>query len=106
MTIKELEEFMISKGVVIRAIPKEVTGIYEVSHLNKFKDNPEYSVSIEYLKDYKREMLVVKSSPRLGGKFLIKSQRNTLSDVLFTSKSFDSIEQAVESLGGLNNGQI
>lgn len=104
MTIKELEEFMISKGVVIRAIPREVTEIYEVAHLNKFKSDPKYRVSVEYLKDYKREMLVVKSSPRLGGKFLVKTQKNTLSSTMFTSKCFDSIEQAVESLGGLGNG--
>ena len=104
MTIKELEEFMISKGVVIRAIPKEVTEVYEAAHLDKFKNDPKYRVSVEYLKDYKREMLVVKSSPRLGGKFLVKTQKNTLSSTMFTSKCFDSIEQAVESLGGLSNG--
>lgn len=85
---------MISHGVVLRAIPEKIRGVYEKRHIDKYPDGV-----IKYLDDYKREMLVVEIIPKNAGKFIFECARNTNSMVKFMGKKyFDSIEEAVESL--------
>ena len=94
MDIKELENLMISHGLVIRAIPMTTTEICETRHIKLFPHG-----EIKYLEKYKREMLVINTPTKHGGKFIIQCVRNTMAKVDFNkSKYFDSIEQAVESV--------
>lgn len=94
MNIKELESIMIEYGVVLRAIPKTVRGVYEKYHIDKYPNG-----TIEYLEEYKREMLVVISVPKNAGKFVFECQKNTISGVQFQgNKYFDSIELAIADL--------
>lgn len=96
MDIKELEEIMIEHGVVLRAIPKKVRGVYEKYHADEFPNG-----TIEYLEDFKREMLVVWSIPKNAGKFTFECEKHTGSTVKFRGKKFfDSIEEAVKDLIG------
>lgn len=94
MDIKELENIMVTHGVVLRAIPNKTTGIYEKRHIDQFPDG-----KIMYLEDFKRAMLVIEKIPKNAGKFILECEKNTLSTVKFTGrKYFDSIEEAVNSL--------
>lgn len=92
MDIKELEEIMISEGIVLRAIPSKTVGIYEKYHINEFPHG-----TIQYLDEYKREMLVVESIPELAGKFLLQTAKHQNCIVRFDNKElFDSIEDAMK----------
>lgn len=94
MEIKELEDIMILNSVVLRAIPTTMRGVYETRHIDEFPDG-----TIEYLEEYKREMLVVHTVPKNAGKFLIECVKNTRSSVNFEGKKyFDTIEQAMDDL--------
>lgn len=94
MDIKELEEIMVSHGVVLRAIPKKTRSIYERYHIDKYPRG-----TIQYLEEFKREMLVFESIPENAGKFIFECEKNTSATVHFSGKKyFDSIEQAVEDL--------
>lgn len=97
MDIKELENIMISHGIVLRAIPKIERSICEKRRANEFPDG-----KIEYLEEYKREMLVIERIPKYAGKFIFEYKQGTASTVKFTGKKFfDSIEQAVNDLLGM-----
>lgn len=94
MDIKELENIMVSHGVVLRAIPKTARSIYEKYHADKYPDG-----IIMYLEKYKREMLIVENIPKNAGKFIFECEKHTSSIVKFNGKKFyDSIEQAIEDL--------
>ena len=98
MDIRELEKVMISHGVVLRAIPEKVRGIYEKRHIDTYPNGV-----IKYLDDYKREMLVVETIPKNAGKFILECVPHTSSMVKFSGKKyFDSIEEAVEFLQSNN----
>lgn len=98
MNIKELEELMISKGVVIRAIPRQSIEIYEKFHIDSLK-NQGVKVEVKYLEKYKREMAVVERVPENSGKFVIEINQGASSIVKFKDKVFyDSIEEAIESI--------
>lgn len=97
MDIKELEEIMVSHGVVLRAIPMKVRGIYEIRHRNQFPN-----ARVEYLEDFKREMLIDERTPKNAGKFIFEANQGTGDMVRFHANRFyDSIEEAMEDL--LNN---
>ena len=99
VTVAELEKIMIEKCIAIRAMPKEVRGIYEKSNFKRFSKDKKYtSCEIKYLKDFKREMCVVKSIPKGAGKFVIEQAKSNMSDVNFHGIYFDSIEDAVKSI--------
>ncbi len=94
MTVEELQQIMIEKGVVIRAIPMKIRGIYEKEKINKYPNG-----TIQYLPEFKREMLVCESVPQNAGKFIIEQNQGSLSTVKFCGKEyFDTIEDAVKSL--------
>lgn len=94
MTIAELEEIMVKEGLVVRAMPKTIVGIYERTESN-IKNMP--NGKIVYLEKFKREMLVVEKTPKAGGKFFVTSAKNTNSTVCFKNETFDSIEEAIEN---------
>lgn len=90
--IKELEEIMITHGVTLRAIPRVVTSTLEARHIKEFPKG-----EIKYLPAFKREMLIVKSFPENGGKFLVETNQGTDSVVRFHGKEyFDSISEAID----------
>lgn len=94
MDIKELENIMILNGVVLRALPRIMRGIYETRHIDIFPNG-----TIEYLEEYKREMLVVYTVPKNAGKFIFECARNTMNSVSFAGKKYyDTIEEAVNDL--------
>ncbi|MBQ3011261.1 MAG: hypothetical protein IJA20_02925 [Methanocorpusculum sp.] len=94
MDIKELEEIMVEHGVVLRAIPMKVTGIYEVRHRKQFPN-----ARVEYLEDFKREMLIDERVPINAGKFIFESNQGTGNMVKFYANRFyDSIEDAMDGL--------
>lgn len=94
MDIKELEKIMISHGVALRAIPEKVRHVLEKQHIDRYPNG-----TIEYLDEFKREMLVFESIPKNAGKFILVKNQATSCNVSFTGKEyFDSIEQAMESL--------
>ena len=96
-----LEKIMIKHGIVIRAIPYESTSVVEAYHKDKFPDGIIY-----YDEAFGRNMLKVTKKNTQGGTFVIttcKDQsaviRNWGKPVIF----YDSIEQAIGSLGFLDN---
>lgn len=94
MDIKDLEKIMVEHGVVLRAIPMKVTGIYETRHQKKFPN-----ARVEYLEDFKREMLIDERVPINAGRFIFEANQGTGSLVKFYAKKFyDSIEEAIEDL--------
>lgn len=94
MNIKELEDIMVTNGIVLRAIPEEITEIYEKRHIDKFPEG-----SVRYLERYHREMLVVKRIPRNAGKFIFERAPNTMAVINFrNNKFYDSIEEAMADL--------
>lgn len=94
MNIDELEATMSQYGMVIRAIPEKIRGVYEVSHQDLFPNG-----QIMYLEEYKREMLVVETRPQHAGKFVIECARHTYSRVQFNGKKFyDTISEAVNDV--------
>lgn len=95
MDIKELEDVMALYGVVLRAIPKvPIRGVYEKRHIDIYPTG-----RIEYLPEYKREMLVVETMSKQAGKFLYEFSRGTTSGVNFSGKKyFDTIELAIEDI--------
>lgn len=94
MDIKELEEIMVSHGVALRAIPRKVTGIYEVRHQSQFPN-----ARVEYLEDFKREMLIDERVPKNAGRFIFEAHQGTGSLVKFyANKFYDSIEEAIADL--------
>jgi|GEM_PF-3528522 len=102
MNIKELSEVMIEHGLVIRAIPKTVTAIYDPRHKNKYP-----SGVIKYDERLNRDMLFVESIPGNAGKFIIRSEESSNATVQFyKSKVYDTPIQAVEDfLENLNPKQ-
>lgn len=98
MNIKELEELMISKGAIIRAIPKQSIEIYEKWHIDSLK-NQGVKVEVKYLEKYRREMAVVERVPENAGKFVIEVNQGVSSIVKFKDKVFyNSIEEAIEGI--------
>lgn len=94
MDIKELEQIMIKNGIVLRAIPDKVVMVCEKEHIDTFPNG-----EIQYLDEYKREMLVMETVPDHAGKFLIESDKNTCRNIRFGSeKYYNSIEEALKSL--------
>jgi len=94
MDIQLLEEIMITHGIVLRAIPRKVRGVYDKRHLDKYPNG-----IITYLEEYKRDMLVVETIPQNAGKFIFESVKSTRSTVSFSGKKyFDSIEEAIEHI--------
>lgn len=98
MNIKELEEIMISNGIVIRAIPKKSIEIYEKFHADSLKKQG-VKVEVKYLENYRREMAVVERVPENAGKFVIEINQGTSSIVKFKDKVFyNSIEEAIKGI--------
>lgn len=93
MTIKELEKIMVENAITIKAIPNKVVSIFEKSHIDKYPNG-----CIQYLEQYKREMLVVETIPKNAGKFVIGKNTGNSSVVSYNGVFFDSIEDAVDSL--------
>ena len=95
MDINELTRIMVEYGLVIRAIPLEVRGIYEKTHAARFPEG-----TIERLEGWNRDMLVVRSKPKNAGKIIILECKNTSARVDFTKPKqyFDSVEDAVRSV--------
>lgn len=91
MTIEELEELMINRGLVIRAIPKEITHIYEVHYAKRYPNG-----TVKYMEEYKREMLLVTEVPENAGKFVMNAKSNTETTVKFHPPFFSSIKELVE----------
>ena len=92
MTIKELETIMTKYGLIIRAIPEKEYSVFEPQHINKYPNG-----KIQFR--FGREMLVVEETPLHAGKFIIESQRNSLTAVWFKKEKFyDSIEEAVADI--------
>lgn len=90
MTLEELGSIMQEHGLVLRAIPKKVRGVYEAYHKDDYPDG-----QVMYLEEHGREMLVVERVPKNAGKFLIESVKNTGDTVWFSKRFFGSIEEAV-----------
>lgn len=93
MTIQELEQIMVENAVTIKAIPEKVVSIFEKSHLNEYPNG-----CIQYLEQYKREMLVVETVPKNAGKFVIGRNTGNSSVVRYEGKFYNSIEEAVADL--------
>lgn len=94
MDLNELNDIFINKGIVLRAIPRKVKGIYEKSHAHDFPDG-----KIQYLDEFRREMLVLEYVPEHAGEFLIEFAKNTDSIVRFSEKKyFVSLEDALTSI--------
>ena len=94
MDLVSFEKLMAKHGAVIRAIPKEVTSIFETRHKSHYPNG-----EIIYLEKFKRKMIVVKTVPKDAGKFLLKTQNDLNSTVKFDGKScFDSLQDIVEYL--------
>jgi len=103
MTMQELEEIMILKGIVIRAIPMMITGIYETRHASRYPNGV-----VKYLESYDREMLVVETVPENAGKFMITTEMNTsgvvrffkstFTDNIYKGRFFISLEEAVQAV--------
>lgn len=94
MDIKKLEEIMVTHGVVLRAIPRKITGVYEKRHREQFPN-----ARVEYLEKFKREMLIDERVPRNAGKFVFEANKGTESTVKFHADRFyDSIEEAIGDL--------
>lgn len=91
MTIEQLEEFMVNHGLVIRAIPKEITHIYEAHYAQKYPNG-----KVIYMEQYKREMLLVTEVPANAGKFVVSAALHTDSDIRFHPPFFSSIKELVE----------
>ncbi len=93
MTIEELEKIMVEHGVVLRAIPKVVVGVYEKKHIERYPN-----AVVKYVEGFKREMLFVERVPQNAGKFIFELAK-TDSMVRFCPKEyFVSIEEAVGAL--------
>jgi len=95
LTIDDLQQLMVTHGLVIRAIPYEQTFYLDVIHQNKYPDGV-----IEYNPVYNRQMLTItRSNTNLGGKFLIEQDFGRTSMVRFSGKkTYDSIQEAVDSI--------
>lgn len=83
---------MAKTGAVIRAIPDEVTSIYEVTHKDKFPHG-----DIFFNPKYGRDMLHVKHKPNLAGQFMVAFAPNDSARLAFDkSLSFESFEAAAK----------
>ena len=90
MNVKDLEKIMAEHGLVIRAIPEKEYSVFEPQHIDKYPNG-----KIQFR--FGRELLVVEETPLHAGKFIIESQRNSLTAVSFKKdKFYDSIEEAVK----------
>lgn len=96
ITISELEELMIACGGTIRAIPKDVRGVYSIYAHQQGCIN---GGKIEYIPEYGREMYVTHTKPIHGGQFVFESVKSTRSIVDFTGKQFyNSIEELAKDM--------
>ena len=94
MDIRELEKLMVDGAVTIRAIPKEVVGIYELRHRDQF---PNAEVFFDVVAG--REMLRDVTIPKNAGKFIILKKCGMGSIVRFDKPVFyDSIEEAIRNI--------
>lgn len=94
MDIKEMEELMLEHGVVLRAIPRKSRVVLGKIHIDKYPQG-----TIQYLEEYKREMLVFYEVPKNAGKFIFECVGHTDSMVRFyAAKFYDGIEEAFEDL--------
>lgn len=92
--IAELEAVMVEYGVVMRAIPKVVKAVYGTAHIGRFPTG-----RVQYLPEFKREMLIVERTPRNAGKFIFEYAQNTDTTVRFRGATYyDTIGQAVDAL--------
>jgi len=96
----KLEQIMIEKGAVIRAIPNEHVEVYETSHKDKFPEG-----EVRYSPKFKREMLHVTVKNTFGGKFIVSQetyQTQIISDWKRTDNGeiiyYDSLFDAIKSL--------
>lgn len=94
MNIKELETIMAKYGVAIRAIPEMARDVFDVRHKDKYPDG-----RVQFLPEYKRDMLVVERRPEHGGQFIMEHGLKTMSGVSFKGKKYyASIEEAINDL--------
>lgn len=97
ISLEILETLMKKHGAVIRAIPEEVTHIFEKRHADH------YDGEIRYLDEFKREMLIVKETPKHAGEFLVLPCCETSNIVDFkNAQYFKSITDAAEYLMDIN----
>lgn len=83
---------MINTGAVIRAIPIETRIVLEKYHES---DYPEGTGKIEFLKDYNREMFVIKKELPLGGKFIVVFAESSATLRFTTENVFNSLQEVV-----------
>lgn len=98
-TLNLLSELMTTHGAVIRAIPQKERHLYEKELKSLYPDG-----KIEYVDEFKREMLVQYTAPQNAGKFYLTFANHTMQTVVFNnSLIFDSLDQIVDYLTTLNN---
>lgn len=92
ITLETLGKLMVEHNLAIRAVPLVVRGIFDVRHKDKYPDGV-----IQYLPDFKREMLVTERTPKHAGMFVVEKARGTASAVHFGGKKFyQSLEDIVK----------
>lgn len=93
-TLNQLSELMTRHGAVIRAIPQKKRHLYEKELKSLYPDG-----KIEYVDEFKREMLVQYTAPQNAGKFYLTFANHTMQTVIFNnSLIFDSLEEITEYL--------
>ena len=81
MIIELLDKFIKEKGLAIRYIPEKIRSAYDVNdHTLKSIPNGE----VQYLPEYKREMLVVYTVPKHAGELLVTQCKHTMKNVDFS----------------------
>ena len=82
---------MTDNCLCIRVIPKKVRDVVEVHHKDAYPGG-----HAEFLEEYKREMWIREREPQHAGQFVVASEPNTSSIVMFRSKKFyRSLEEIV-----------
>lgn len=92
ISLETLGKLMVKHNLAIRAVPMVQRDIVEVRHKDKYPDGV-----IQYLPDFKREMLVTLRTPKHAGMFVVEKARGTAATVHFGPKKFyRSLEDIVK----------
>lgn len=84
------EALMRKHSLVIRTVPELEQHVFETKHKDRYPDG-----KIQYVEEYKRDMLVVKKIPEHAGEFIACSLPNTESVVKFVPKKYYSTLEAI-----------
>lgn len=104
MDLTAIENLMVEHGVAIRirAIPKTVISVYEVRHKKNYPNGV-----VEYKEQFKRNMLVVTTTPKDAGKFYLRLNKDRNSIARFDNKPcFDSLQEIVEYLQNIEKSVL